>query len=168
MRSYLDKPVPQEVVEKILKAGAMAPSAMDKQPCRFIIISDKGKIKMLSEKVKGKIASSGLLAGFAARMKSDQDVIFHGAPLLILVVAEKNEWAAIDCSLAAQNMMLQGYDLGLGSCFIGFARIFLDSGALGEVGVSKTQELFCPLIFGYPKEWPKPKDREANVQKRFE
>jgi nitroreductase len=164
VRSYLDKPVPQETVEKILKAGAMAPSAMDKQPCRFIVISDKGKIKALSDRVKEKIASSGLLGG---RMRTDADIIFHGAPLLIFVVAEKNEWAAIDCSLAAQNMMLQGYDLGLGSCYIGFARIFLDHGALSEIGVTESQELYCPLIFGYPREWPKPKDRVANVQKRF-
>ena len=142
VRNYLETLVQADVLEKILKAGAMAPSAMDKQPCRFIIISDREKISQLSGIVSEKIATSGLLPGFGGRMKSDLDVIFHGAPLLILVVAEKSEWAAIDCALAAQNMMLQAYALGLGSCFIGFARIILDSKSLEEVGVAKTQELY--------------------------
>jgi len=126
VRDYEDKPVPDAVVQKILKAGAMAPSAMDSQPCRFIVITDKKKIKEFSDKVKDKVGILGFGARFAERMKLKEDVIFYGAPLLILIVAEKGSnsgWTKIDCALAAQNMMLRAYDLGLGSCFIGFATL---------------------------------------------
>ena len=62
-------------------------------------------------------------------------------------------------------MMVQAYDLGLGSCFIGFATFLKDDLAtLKSLGVKDSQELYCPLIFGYPKKWPKPKDRDAVVQ----
>jgi nitroreductase len=166
VREYEARPVPKEIIDKILKAGAMAPSAMDKQPCRFTVITDNTVIRNLSDKVKSKLGVIGLGARLAEKMKLKEDVIFYGAPLLILVSADKGEWSAIDCSLAAQNMMLAAYDLGLGSCFIGFARTLNnDQKTMEELSIRSSQELFCPLIFGYPKSWPKPKERQAKVQK---
>ncbi len=168
VRDYQDKAVPEEAVQKILKAGAMAPSAMGVHPCRFIAITDRKIIKELSGKVKGKAGILGFGAWLAERAKIREDVIFHGAPLLILVVAEKSDWAPTDCALAAQNMMLQAYDLGLGSCFIGFATMLKDDKeALRSLGLKDNQALYCPLIFGYPTAWPKPKDQEAKVQKKI-
>jgi nitroreductase len=167
IRDYEDKPVSDAVIQKILKAGAMAPSAMDSQPCRFIIITDKKKIREFSDKVKDKVGILGFGARLAERMKIKEDVIFYGAPLLILIVAEKgSEWTKIDCALAAQNMMLRAYDLGLGSCFIGFATFVKDDKELLKgLGIKDSQEIICPLIFGYPKSWPKQKDRDAKIQK---
>jgi len=169
VRDYEDKPVPDEVIQKILKAGAMAPSAMDSQPCRFIVITDKKKTREFSDKVKDEAGLLGFGARIAERMKLKEDVIFYGAPLLILIVAEKGSgWTKIDCALAAQNMMLRAYDLGLGSCFIGFATLINDDKELLRgLGVEDSQEIMCPLIFGYPKSWPKQKDRDAKVQKRI-
>ena len=168
VRGYLEKPVPDEVVQAILKAGAMAPSAMNVQPCRFIVITDRNKIRELSDKVKEKAGLLGVGLKIAESLKVKEDVIFYGAPLVILIVAGKNDWAAIDCSLAAQNMMLRAYDLGLGSCFIGFAMsLKSDRETLRSLGINDSQELYCPLIFGYPKNWPHPKVREPKVQKEI-
>lgn len=165
VRGYHDKPVPEGLVAKLLKAGAMAPSAMDKQPCRFIVITDRKKIRELSEKVKAKAVALGFGERLAARMKEMDDAFFYGAPLLIIIVAEKGDFAETDCALAAQNMMLQGYELGLGSCFIGFANMLADDKeTMRSLGLRDGQRPYCPLIFGYPKEWPKPKDREAKTQ----
>jgi nitroreductase len=169
VREYEAKPVPRDVVEKILKAGAMAPSAMGVHPCRFIVISDRKLIRQLSDKVKEKMGALGLGMKFAERMKLKEDVIFYDAPLLILVVADKSEWAPTDCALAAQNMFLRAYDLGLGSCFMGFMIHALgnDRESLRGLGIKDSQELYCPLIFGYPKKWPAPKANEPMVQKEF-
>ena len=125
-------------------------------------------MKGLSAKVKDKAGILGFGAWLAERAKIKEDVIFYGAPLLILIVAEKSDWAGTDCALAAQNMMLQAYDLGLGSCFIGFATMLKDDKeALRSLGMKDSQLLYCPLIFGYPKEWPKAKNQEAKVQKKI-
>ena len=165
VREYQDKEVPESSVKELLSAGAMAPSAMNKQPCHFIVISSQKKMGELSEKVKSIL---GMEERLAQRMKSKEDVIFYSAPLLIAIVAEKNDWAAADTSLAAQNMMLRAYDLGLGSCFIGFANsLNRDRETLRSLGMEDSQEIFCPLIFGYPKAWPAPKIREAKIQKRI-
>jgi nitroreductase len=168
VRDYLDKQVPEEVIAKILKAGAMAPSAMDRQPCRYIVITGKEKRTELSEKVKSKMGDMLKSPRIAERLKVRQDIIFYDAPLVIFIVAEKGDYTIVDCSLAAQNMMLQAYDLGLGSCYIGFAGMLRsDRELLRSLGVEDGQELYAQLIFGYPKEWPAPKDREPKIQKRI-
>ena len=166
VRAYDDKAVPEDVIQQILKAGAMAPSAMDAQPCRFIIVTDSKKLKELSDHIKSKLGAFG--PRFAKRTKLKEDVVFYGAPLLVLIVAEKGTWTDIDCALAAQNMMLRAYDLGIGSCFIGFAKALKDNrDILRNLGIDDSQELYCSLIFGYPKKWPEPMVRDARIQKRI-
>lgn len=168
IRTYEDKPVPEELIEKLLKAGAMAPSAMNLQPARYIVITNKEAIRGFSDKVKEKAGILGFGARLAERAKIKEDVIFYGAPLLILIVSKKGEWENTDCALAAQNMMLCAHDLGLGSCFIGFANLAKDDReALRKLGVEDSQELQCALIFGYPDETPHEKKREAKVQNRI-
>lgn len=166
VREFEDGAVPDNVIKQILKAGAMAPSAMDAQPCRFIVITDRNKIKELSDKVKEKMGVLGHKSKHAGIRKMKGDTIFYGAPCLILIVAERGTWTEIDCALAAENMMLRAYDLGVGSCFIGFATVLkYDRITLRKLGIKDSQELYCTLIFGYPKKWPKSKIREAKVQK---
>jgi len=169
VRNYKNKPVPEDDVQKLLKAGAMAPSAMNRQPVRFIIITNKEKIRELSDKVKEKAGLLGFGAKLAEKAKLSEDVIFYGAPLLILLVGDTEDWTKVDCVLAAQNMMLQAKELGLGSCYIGYMTMLADDReTLRSVGIKDDQSLYCPLIFGYPTQWPGPKTREPVVQKRIE
>jgi len=168
VRSYETRPISEEILAKILKAGAMAPSAMNAQPCRYILIENRQRMLEIAEKVKDKMGVLGMGAKLAEKAKISPDVIFYGAPILILIVAEKGNWSETDCNLAAQNMMLRAYDLGLGSCYVGLMNLIReDRETLKELGIKDNQELYCPLIFGYPKKWPEPKDRTENIQKRI-
>ncbi len=163
VRAYQDKAIAEEEIKKILKAGAMAPSAKGIHPVRYIVITNKDKIKELSGKVKEALSAEG--GKYAERAKTDEDIIFYGAPLLILLVGDKEKWTKTDCALSAENMMLQAQDMGLGSCYIGLMnRIGDDRETLGTLGIEGDQELYCPLIFGYPEEWPQEKEREPKVQ----
>jgi nitroreductase len=169
VREYKEKEIPQELIEKILKAGAMAPSAMHREPCRFIVISNKDKIRELSDLVKDKAGALGMGARLLERAKICEDVIFYNAPLLVMLVAERNEKVLRDIALAAQNMFLQAYELGIGSCYIGFADLLSDDRELlRSLGIKDSQELYASLIFGYPKKWPDPQDRSAKIQNVIE
>ncbi len=171
VRSYEARPVPKELINKILNAGVWAPSGMNTQPWRFTIIEKGEVIDSLSRRTKELVMQSmPLPENLQAAFKSDKDVVFYGAPLLILIsVQKKAEWRTVnllDSGLAAQNMFLAAYQAGLGSCFIGFAAFLnQDPGALAEVGIPEDHELIAPLIFGYPKEIPGPKSREVKVLK---
>jgi len=171
IRRFEDKAVPKTVIDKLLEAGVWAPSGMNSQPWRFTIVESMKIINKLSRRTKELVIKTmPLPENLQAAFKSEKDVVFYGAPLLILISVKKDkEWRTInllDCGLAAQNMFLAAYQAGLGSCFIGFAAFLnQDPKLLAEVGIPEDHELVAPLIFGYPSETPAPKPREVKILK---
>lgn len=170
IRKYKDTAIPKEVIDKILRAGTMAPSGMNAQPWNFVVIENKDTIGDLSKKVKSLLINGPWPEEMKKGFQSDKDVIFYGAPLLVLISVPKNEQMRsvnlLDCGLAAQNMFLAAYEEGLGSCFIGFAS-FLNQNpkALAGVGIPEGYELMAPLIFGYPAESTSSKPRDVKILK---
>lgn len=97
-RVFLDTPVPEETVRRILQAGRMAGSSKNVQGCRFIAID--------GQRVKEEVAKCG---DFAKWLPS--------APLVIAVaVSERDTRAEFDAGRAAQNMMLAAWADGIASC----------------------------------------------------
>lgn len=73
VREYQEKQIPDEILEKILKAGYLAPSWMNSQPWKFILVQNKETKELLSE-----------LSSFQPHVKL--------APSVIVCVADKNAW----------------------------------------------------------------------------
>lgn len=158
VRNFTGDKIPETHVKEILKAGTYAPSAVNKQPWRFVVVENKeliGKFGARAKELWLRLYQGsenpdiqGLLR-FMAKPKTD---IFYGAPLLILVFSSPEAFRGeIDCTLAAQNMMLAAHSLGIGSCWIGLAMpLGSDPAVLGELGVPQDHKLVAPLIFGRP------------------
>ena len=73
--------------------------------------------------------------------------------------------------MAAQNMMLAAYTLGIGSCWIGTAvALANDPKVKANLGVPEDHEVYAAIIFGYPKGgFPKaPEKRPAQILKRID
>ena len=49
IRKYKDKPVPQDLVDMIIRAGTSAPSAGDEQPWHFIVMDDRNILMKITE-----------------------------------------------------------------------------------------------------------------------
>ncbi len=102
----IPRPVEQEKIVKILKAGQVAPSARNKQPWRFIIVEDK---KTIDEVV--------------SKSFSDVNQPFKNAPVLIFacaapsddIIRDGKEYYLFDVGLAMENMVLAATDMGLAS-----------------------------------------------------
>lgn len=99
IRNYTDKKVESEKIDLILKAAMAAPSAMNRQPWEFIVVTDKKTLKKLA-----KIAPN---AGYAKDSK------------LAFIVCGDNKisdkfWEQ-DCSAATENLLLAVNSLGLGA-----------------------------------------------------
>lgn len=168
VRAYMDMEVPRDVIERILEAGAWAPTGMDAQPVQFIVIEDRGLIGKLSERTKEILVNAEWTQAFRQRFESKEDTIFYNAPVLVLCCVELCEvmnLRLIEAGLCAQNMFLQAFDEGLGSCFIGFASCLNGDPLLAEAGVPDGFEVLAPLVFGYPAEEPEAKSREVKVIK---
>lgn len=138
IRRYLKKPVPRDVLMKILEAGRRAPSAMNLQPWHFIVITDQKVKETLSHR---------RWTGF-----------LKDAAFIIVGCGEKNKkWSTVDVTIALQNMVLAAEALGLGSCWIGD---FDESEVKKLLGIPDGLKVIALVSFGYPAERPKPRPKK--------
>jgi len=105
IRKYLDRPVPEELVQKLLAAAMQAPSARNQQPWHFVVIDDRKTLTEITTFMPN------------AWMAAD-------APLAILVCAElaleKSEgYWVVDCSAAVENVLLAAHALELAAVWCG-------------------------------------------------
>lgn len=129
VRSYQDKPIPPEITRKIVEAGRLTGSSMNKQPWHFIVIEDKATLHKL-----GELARTG---PYTAQ-----------APLAIVVAVEKESRFAIsDGSRAIQSMMLAAWSEGVGSNWVGFYPM---SDLCPILGIPETMDVLAVVPFGYP------------------
>lgn len=183
IRSYKAKPVPKDIIKTIIEAGRYAPSSHNSQPWRFIVITNRNKIKELSEYVKAYyrrlVRLGAVLTAFSRKLRklsdsakkridTDKDLFLYNAPVVILICAKEGRFSVQDCSCAAQNMMLTAKSLGTGSCWIGFADVALNKNRkrLNGLGIPNDMHVIATLIFGYPENSPRkafPRKEEADV-----
>lgn len=108
VRDYSDKEVEEEKITFLLECGHLAPSYMNMQSCRLIVIKNKEIIDL--------IAKTSLLNRW-----------IKTAPILILACADPTisgshkdkEYSTIDASIALEHIILAATDQGLGTCWIG-------------------------------------------------
>jgi nitroreductase len=127
-RSYAGREVPEEALQRILRAGRMAGSSKNTQPWRFVVLRDPER--------KAAIAACGQ---FAAHVPS--------APLAIAVVLTPGG-GAFDAGRAAQNMMLAAWADGITSCPV--AMHDRDCAAR-ELGLPPDHTVAIVISFGYPE-----------------
>ena len=154
VRSFTDEPVSKEQVQAILEAGTWAPTGMNRQPWKFIIIENKKAIKLVSDETKVLVRQN--MPPLAKQFNTEKDIICYNASVLILVCAEKDkQWEnlnLLDCVLAAQNMFLKAYELGLGTCYMGFVSLLNSKPEiLKKIGVPDNLQMMVPFILGHPK-----------------
>jgi nitroreductase len=169
VRAYTDEPVSKEQMEAVLDAGTWAPTGMNREPWQFIIIEDKKLIKLVSDETKLLVKQA--MPPLVERFSTDADIICYNAPTLVLVCTEKDpQWANVnllDCVLAAENMFLKAYELGLGTCYMGFVALLNSKPeVLRKIGIPENLEMTVPFIIGHPKvKQGKGKRQKPNVIK---
>lgn len=174
-RNFEDKPVPEAAIQTMLEAATYAPSAINIQPWKFTIITNKAEMRRLSDLAKpaiiGALPDVGEEVLRIKRQLSDpKHNIFYNAPLLIFVSGVKSPYSVYDCSMAALNMMLAAFSMGVGSCWIGSSVPSANDPKVKlSLGVPDDHDVHAAIVFGYPKGgFPKaPSKRAAKVLKRI-
>lgn len=137
VRAFSEKKVERAVIEKILKAGQLAPTACNRQPQRIFVIESEEAL----EKLRKCTASH-----------------YH-APLAFLICYDRDEcWKRefdgktsgdIDASIVCTHMMLEAAELGVGSTWV----MYYDPEAVNtEFELPEHLESTALLVMGYPKE----------------
>jgi nitroreductase len=178
VRKFKDRAVDREIINRLIDAGRMAPSAMNRQPWKYYVVTDKELIRSMSKEIAKvsikqitkinlkEIAKSiwhYLHSPHDFKFMNPSDFIFHEAPLVIFITAPNdNEWAALDVGMCSQNMMLAAKSLGLESCPIGLAKFIEETESLSRLGISKNETVHLALIFGYGAETPEVHERKKD------
>ncbi len=142
VRSFREEPVEDEVLEKILEAGHVAPTACNYQPQRIYVAK--------STQAREKLAS-------VCRCT-------FGAPVILVVGYDdtrdwKNKLAPgyssgeTDAAIVCTHMMLEAEELGIGACWVGY----FNAEKVSEVlGLPENVRVTALLPMGYPAEDAKP------------
>lgn len=141
IRQYKNDPIPDEILNSILKAGTYAATGMNRQSPVIVAVTDR--------KVRDRLSRMN-----ASVMGSDHDP-FYGAPVVLIVLADRSIPTYLyDGSLVMGNLMLAAHSLGVGSCWIHRAKEEFDSAEgkalLKEWGIEGDYEGIGHCILGYP------------------
>ena len=128
VRSYQDKPVPDAVVRRIVEAGRLTGSGMNRQPWHFVVVREREMLRRL-----GALASSGRYVA--------------EAPLAVVVATDKSRFAVSDASRAIQSMLLAAWADGVGSNWVGFGGL---DRAKALLDIPSSLDVLAILPFGYP------------------
>lgn len=149
VRKYTERPVEKEKLETLVRAGMAAPSSRDRRPWEFVIVTDRDLLDKMGDGLP------------LARMlkETKQAIIVCGD-----TVKSENAWQ-LDCSAAAQNILLAAESIGLGAVWTAAypyperMKIIQDALQLPEHILPLT---VIPL--GYPTGIEKPKDKYNKKQ----
>jgi nitroreductase len=169
VRKYKPKGVSIEHVIKIIDAGRMAPSAMNRQPWKFYVLTKKEDIETLSAEMRRSLADTTpkfgtkRIAADAVSGKSntsvglsfleEEDPVFHGAPVVIFLTAPRNmDGAGLEIGMCAQNMMLAARSLGLDTCPVGFGKLVAETQSYSKLKIGHDEEVLLAITVGHGNE----------------
>lgn len=152
IRKYKDEMIPTEIIDQIIEAGTYAPSGMNRQPAIILAVTD--------EEIRNKLAKLN------AKVMGNEDIDpFYGAPVVLVVLADKNCPTHIyDGSLVMGNLLLAAHSLNIGSCWIHRAKEVFETEEgkeiLNSLGIEGDYVGIGNCILGYPAE-----EKEASPRK---
>ena len=147
IRQYTNEPVSKADIETMLRAGMAAPTAVNKQPWHFVVVTDKAKLKALSGG-RGRMLEQCAVA-----------IVVCGDMEKAMPGKAKEYWIQ-DCSAATENILLAANALGLGAVWTGVYPMEDRMAAVSKaMKLPETIVPLCTIVIGHPAEQPKPKDK---------
>ena len=176
IRRYKPEPVPPALVEQLLTAAIWAPSAHNRQPWRFAVITGSETKRSLAaamgQKLRSDLTADKVPANVIEKDVSRSYQRITGAPLLVLLCQsmqdmdsypderrQGKEWvmATQSTAMAAQNFLLAAHALGLGACWM-CAPLFVPELVQTVLRLPETWAPQALITLGYPAE-EKTRDR---------
>lgn len=164
IRTYRDKSVPQDLIQKLIEVARYAPSGHNSQDAEWLVLGNKERIHSLGQLVidwmhwavenNTKEAEALHLDNVIARWDAGVDIILRGAPIVIVAHAQKDNRRAItSCALALSYLELAATSMGLGTCWAGYfglaATIYKP--LMDALPLPDGHRCFGAMMVGYPK-----------------
>lgn len=131
IRTYKDRPVPRETLEKLIDLARYAPSGHNSQSVQWLVLGTRDKLKNLAGMTvdwmrwmldnMSEIALSMHMDRTIKRWEAGKDVILRDAPVVIVAHAAKNDRTApVASTIALTYLELAATSMGLGCCWAGY------------------------------------------------
>jgi nitroreductase len=140
IRQYTDEPVSEAQIVRLLQAAMAAPSASNRQPWHFVVVTERETLDALAA------------AHPYAKMLAQ-------APLCIAVCGEgENDYWVQDCAAATENILLAATGMGLGTVWLGVhPRAERERTLRDLLGMPPHYGLLCLIAIGHPAEQKEPR-----------
>lgn len=154
IRQFKPQPISMEILEKLVNAARLAPSAANLQPLEFVVVDE--------EEVRKKIFSCLRWAAYIAPQGDPRPGHEPRAYIIILVNTElKEKGYEYDAGAAIENMILAAWEQGIGSCWL----LSVERNKIQDVlEIPKTHKIDSVLALGYPDEEPLVEIMEDSVK----
>jgi nitroreductase len=130
VREFEDRPIPEDLLDRIVEAGRLTASSMNLQPWHFVLVTSRDGLRELGAQI------------------STGRYVATSAAAVVIAYERDSEYGVSDASRAIQSMILVAWAEGVGSNWTGFGG--LDRVAV-QVGLPDTFEALAVVPFGYPK-----------------
>jgi nitroreductase len=147
VRAYQDKEVEEDKLRKILEAARLSPSSSNRQEWKFIIVKNKETRRKLSNAAMGQTSIAEAPIVIVACGTDTKSIMLCGQPSY-----------TVDVSIACSFMILQAYELGLGTCWIG---AFKEDEVKKILKIPESARVVAMTPLGYPNQPPSPKSRKG-------
>lgn len=142
VRAFSDKKIEKEKLDEILQAANAAPTACDKQPQRLYVVNSAEGIEKLGAITKYTFGASTVII-FTSKTSEEWQNPF----------TDDYNTGDIDVSIVCTHAMMQAWELGIGSCWVGY---FDPAKVRSAFGIPADEKIIALLPLGYPAENCKP------------
>jgi nitroreductase len=146
VRAYKPAEVEEEKLRKILEAARLSPSASNRQDWKFIVVRNMEARKKLAKAAFGQSFIGEAPVVIAACGTEPKAIMACGQPAY-----------TVDVSIACAFMILQAYELGLGTCWIG---AFKEDEVKKILKIPEPIRVVAVIPLGYPDEDPSQRSRK--------
>ncbi|MEM2121291.1 MAG: nitroreductase family protein [Candidatus Woesearchaeota archaeon] len=129
-RSYTKKDIPKEILEEIIDCARLAPSANNIQPWEFIVITDKQKLKEISE-------------------ITDYGKFIKDCAACVVVVCKETKYYLEDGCAATENILIAAESFGIGSCWVAGDKKHYCERIMKLLGIPQEYKIVSIISLGY-------------------
>jgi len=154
-RDFKDKMPSDEVLRAIAGAAIQAPSGMNRQAWRVIVVKDRELMQDMENAGMEYLASVEDKSSYN-RIMERGGRLFYGAPCMVVVPIDPEQYgpALIDCGILCQNIALAATSLGIANVMCGFAGLAFANGKhseefSGRLGFPSGYAFGCSVLLGY-------------------
>ena len=145
VRKFKEDKISDEIINELLIAGMSGPSACNRRPWEFYVVSNEEKLNEVKK------------ASLFSRFNAPLAIVICGNLSKALPLKLSSYWIQ-DCSAATENILLRAVDLGLGACWCGsHPQERVEENLRKCLNLDKNIVPLNIIFIGYPNESPEPR-----------